>query len=303
MGNVNGREDSGGRNNPYDFGVEEEEEEDDDDDDVEGGGCGNAQISMASQDDRYGNHGDGEFMGQSPPPSPRASHYPLLFRPQMIVVPLQRLDEMHIPSPSWMQTVSGHDDMYYEQGIPTMITWSYGGKEVSIEGSWDNWKTRTLLERSGKDFAIMKVLPSGVYRYRFIVDGQWRYLPDMLWIHDEAGNPCNILDLQDYVPEDVESISGFEPPQSPESSYNNLQLVAEDYAKEPPLVPSHLQMTLLNVPSAHMEIPPPFSRPHHVVLNHLFMQKGRRPSVVAFGSTHRFLSKFVTVVLYKSIQR
>ncbi|XP_027089537.1 SNF1-related protein kinase regulatory subunit beta-2-like [Coffea arabica] len=290
MGNVNGREDGGDGNSPSGLDAED--------------GGGGAQQSLAAQEGRYGNHADvGEFMGQSPPPSPRASHSPLMFRPQMPVVPLQRPDEMHIPSPSWMQTMSGHDDMYYEQGIPTMITWSYDGNEVAVEGSWDNWKTRTLLERSGKDFTIMKVLPSGVYQYRFIVDGQWKYLPDMPWIHDEAGNPCNILDLQDYVPEDIESVSGFEPPQSPESSYNNLQLVAEDYAKEPPLVPPHLQMTLLNIPSAHLEIPPPFSRPQHVVLNHLYMQKGRSPSVVALGSTHRFLSKYVTVVLYKSIQR
>jgi len=58
------------------------------------------------------------------------------------VVPLQRPDEMHVPSPSWMQTTSGYEDMYSELGIPTMITWSYDGKEVAVEGSWDNWKTR-----------------------------------------------------------------------------------------------------------------------------------------------------------------
>lgn len=110
--------------------------------------------------------------------------------------------------------------------------------------------------------------------------------------------------MQDYVPEDIESISCFEPPLSPDSSYSNMQLGAEDYAKEPPLVPPHLQMTLLNAPSSHMEVPPPLSRPQHVVLNHLYMQKGRSsPSVVALGSTNRFLSKYVTVVLYKSIQR
>lgn len=109
---------------------------------------------------------------------------------------------------------------------------------------------------------------------------------------------------QEYVPEDLESISSFEPPQSPEMSYNNLQLSTEDFAKEPPIVPPHLQMTLLNVPSSYMEIPPPLSRPQHVVLNHLYMQKGKSsPSVVALGSTHRFLAKYVTVVLYKSMQR
>lgn len=223
---------------------------------------------------------------------------------QVPVVPLQRPDEMQIPNPSWMQTSSGHEDIGNTVGIPTMITWSHDGHEVAVEGSWDNWKTRIPLQRSGKDFTIMKVLPSGVYQYRFLVDGLWKYAPDLPSTQDDDGNAYNILDLQEYVPDDLESISSFEPPQSPEMSYNNLQLTAEDFAKEPPLVPPHLQMTLLNVPASYMEIPPPLSRPQHVVLNHLYMQKGKSgPSVVALGSTHRFLAKYVTVVLYKSMQR
>ncbi|KAI3456585.1 hypothetical protein Pfo_013248 [Paulownia fortunei] len=288
MGNANGREE-GGSDSPS--GVEEP---------------GAAQVSMADQDGAHGSyHAHGaEYMGQSPPPSPRASQSPLMFRPQMPVVPLQRPDELNIPSPSWMQTSLGYEDTYNEQGIPTMITWSYGGKEVAVEGSWDDWKSRKPLQRSGKDFTIMNVLPSGVYQYRFLVDGQWRYSPDQPWDKDDSGNAYNILDLQDYVPEDIDSISGFEPPQSPDSSYNNFQLGQEDFAKEPPMVPPHLNLTLLNAPSPQMEILPPYSRPQHVVLNHLYMHRDRsRPSVVALGSTNRFLSKYVTVVLYKSIQR
>ncbi|KAG9139202.1 hypothetical protein Leryth_018801 [Lithospermum erythrorhizon] len=222
----------------------------------------------------------------------------------MPVVPLQRPDEMHIPSPSWMNSPSGNEDASDEQGIPTMITWSYDAKDVAVEGSWDDWRTRKPLQKSGKDFTIMKVLPSGVYQYRFIVDGQFKYAPELPRTQDEAGNYYNILDLKDYVPEDTKSISGFEPPKSPDSSYNNCQLSVEDFAKEPPIIPPHLQLTLLNAPSLHLEIPPPLSRPQHVVLNHLYMQKGASsPSVVALGSTHRFLSKYVTVVLYKSINR
>ena len=114
---------------------------------------------------------------------------------------------------------------------------------------------------------------------------------------------CNIVTCAGIHSEDIESIAGSEPPQSPDSSYNNIKLRAEDFAKETPLVPPHLQMTLLNMPSYLMEIPPP-SRPQHVVLNHLYGQKGRAsPSVVVLGSTHRFLSKYVMVVLYKSKQR
>lgn len=280
MGNVNARED--GSNSPS--GVEE----------------GESNNSVQEE----GIIVPDGLMGQSPPHSPRATHSPLMFTPQVPVVPLQRPDEMQIPNPSWMQTSSGYEDMGDGVGIPTMITWSHDGCEVSVEGSWDNWKTRIALQRSGKDFTIMKVLPSGVYQYRFLVDGLWKYAPDLPSTQDDDGNVYNILDLQEYVPDDLESISSFEPPQSPETSYNNLQLTAEDFAKEPPLVPPHLQMTLLNVPASYMEIPPPLSRPQHVVLNHLYMQKGKSgPSVVALGSTHRFLAKYVTVVLYKSMQR
>ncbi|KAJ4881144.1 5'-AMP-activated protein kinase beta-2 subunit protein [Raphanus sativus] len=244
-----------------------------------------------------------ELMGQSPPQSPRATQSPLMFAPQVPVLPLQRPDEIHIPNPSWMQSPS-YEEACNEQGIPTMITWCHGGKEIAVEGSWDNWKTRSRLQRSGKDFTIMKVLPSGVYEYRFIVDGQWRHAPELPLARDDAGNTFNLLDLQDYVPEDIESISGFEPPQSPEASYSSLLLGAEDYSKEPPLVPPHLQMTLLNLPPASPDIPSPLPRPQHVILNHLYMQKGKSgPSVVALGSTHRFLAKYVTVVLYKSLQR
>lgn len=109
--------------------------------------------------------------------------------------------------------------------------------------------------------------------------------------------------VQDFVPEDLESIASFEPPRSPDSSYNNMQLGSEDYAKEPPLVPPHLQLTLLNTPS-YMDSPIPSSRPQHTVLNHLYLQKGKSgQSVVALGVTHRFRAKYATVVLYKSLQR
>ncbi|KAJ0448296.1 putative AMP-activated kinase, glycogen-binding protein [Helianthus annuus] len=280
MGNVNGRDDGGGGSTAS----------------IGNGPDGNSVVR--------GGGDDNDFMGHSPPPSPRVSGSPLMFTPQVPVAPLQRPDEMQSNN-SWMHNSSGYEDTVPEQGIPTMITWSYDGKEVAVEGSWDNWKTRKPLQRSGKDFIILKVLSSGVYQYRFIVDGQWRYSPDVQWTKDEAGNTFNILDLQEYVPEDIGSISGFEPPRSPDSSYNNLQLGSEDYAKEPPLVPPHLQMTLLNAPPLHhMENPPISSRPQHVVINHLYMQKGKSSdSVVALGSTHRFLSKYVTVVLYKSIHQ
>ncbi|KAK1268592.1 SNF1-related protein kinase regulatory subunit beta-2 [Acorus gramineus] len=255
---------------------------------------------------RGGAHGGPqEPMCQSPPHSPMSAQSPLLFTPQVPAVPMQRQDEMGFSQNEWMQNAVEFEDMFYEQGIPTMITWSYGGKDVAVEGSWDNWKTRKTLHRSGKDFTIVKVLPSGVYQYRFIVDGEWKYAPDMPWMPDDTGNPCNVLDLEETVPEDISNIACFEPPESPVSSYNGWQLGSEDYSKDPPLVPHHLSLTTLNTySSSSFDGSTSPSRPRHVVLNHLYIQKGKSgQSVVALGSSYRFLAKYVTVVLYKYVQR
>ncbi|KAI5434858.1 hypothetical protein KIW84_021612 [Lathyrus oleraceus] len=83
----------------------------------------------------------------------------------------------------------------------------------------------------------------------------------------------NFTILKDYVPEDIGSISGFEPPQSPTSSYDNSQLSSEDYAEEPPLVPPHFATTMLNVHTTNMEIQPPTPKPQHGVLNQLYIKK------------------------------
>lgn len=59
------------------------------------------------------------------------------------MVPLQRPDEMQTPiHPRMHAPPSTYEEMSNEQGIPTMITWNYDGKEVAVEGSWDNWKSR-----------------------------------------------------------------------------------------------------------------------------------------------------------------
>ena len=48
--------------------------------------------------------------------------------------------------------------------------------------------------------------------------------------------------------------------------------MAEDFAKEPPPPPAHLQLTLLNVPPA-MDAAASLPRPQHVILNHVYCQR------------------------------
>ncbi|XP_058107490.1 SNF1-related protein kinase regulatory subunit beta-1-like [Magnolia sinica] len=249
-----------------------------------------------------------DSMANTPPDSPGISRSPLLFAPQVPVAPLQRAADIPpVSNQMWMNETHGPLDLPPEQGIPTMITWNFGGNDVAVEGSWDNWNSRKKLQRSGKDHSILLVLPSGVYQYKFIVDGDRRYIPDLPCIADEMGCISNLLDVNDYVPENLESVAEFEPPPSPDSSYGHLFLADEDFAKEPLAVPPQLHLTVLGMPSPTTEpsssssLPP---KPQHVVLNHLFIEKGwASQSLVALGLTHRFQSKYVTVVLYKPLRR
>ncbi|KAL6519046.1 galactose metabolism-related protein [Orobanche hederae] len=264
MGNANGRED----------GIEN------------GGGGGNEILGGA-------NHA----------PTARVSSSDVMVScphdPRAPVLPSQRNDSTSY-NPLRQNGSQRVVDHLPEQGIPTIITWSLGGNNVAVEGSWDNWRTRKLLQRSGKDHSVLLVLPSGIFRYKFIVDGEVRYIPDIPNETDEMGNVCNLLDVHGYVPENLDSVAEFEAPSSPESSYSQVFPVDEDFAKDPMLVPPQLQSPVLGLENQKETAS---SKPKHVVLNHLFMEKGQASqSVIALSLTHRFQSKYVTVVLYKPLK-
>uniref|UniRef100_A0A0A9GVU2 Association with the SNF1 complex (ASC) domain-containing protein n=1 Tax=Arundo donax TaxID=35708 RepID=A0A0A9GVU2_ARUDO len=236
-------------------------------------------------------------MLEQPPP------VPYLFASQVPVTPLQRPTEF---SPVFNHSpINGSDEPNnrnsQEKGIPTLIIWSQGGNEVFLEGSWDNWTSRRALERSGKDHTILLVLPSGVYHYRIIVDGELRYVPELPHVTDERGQVTNLLDVHDYVPENLDSVAEFEAPPSPEHSYYLQYPGDKEYAKEPPTLPPQLLMSVLGDTHNTDEQTP---KPQHVVLNHLFIEKGwGSQSLLALGVTHRFESKYVSVVLYKPLRR
>ncbi|CAL4901402.1 unnamed protein product [Urochloa decumbens] len=236
-------------------------------------------------------------MLEPPPP------VPYLFTPQIPVTPLQRPTEFspafnHSPINGTDESTTNHSP---EKGIPTLITWSQGGNEVFLEGSWDNWTSRRALERSGKDHTILLVLPSGVYHYRIIVDGDLRYIPEQPYVTDERGQVANLLDVHDYVPESLDSVAEFEAPPSPEHSYDLQYPGDEEFAKEPPTLPPQLLMSVLGDADDTDEQTP---KPQHVVLNHLFIEKGwGSQSLLALGVTHRFESKYVSFVLYKPLRR
>ncbi|XP_057479295.1 SNF1-related protein kinase regulatory subunit beta-1-like [Actinidia eriantha] len=297
MGNANGREDAA------DGGVP---------DDVSGRSNGDLSFRVNHAPGTHppsGRVASSDWMANSPPDSPGRSGSPLTFAPQVPVAPLLRKEGPPFVNRMRQNEPPGAVDLPAEQGIPTLITWNHGGNDVAVEGSWDSWTSRKMLQRSGKDHSILLVLPSGIYHYKFIVDGEQRYIPDLPFVADETGHVCNLLDVHDYVPENFESVEEFEAPPSPDSSYSDGFLREEDFAKDPVMVPSQLHLTVVgmqnpHVPPSSSSSSPSSSRPQHVVLNHLFIEKGwASQSVVALGLTHRFQSKYVTVVLYKPLKR
>jgi 5'-AMP-activated protein kinase regulatory beta subunit len=67
-------------------------------------------------------------------------------------------------------------------------------------------------------------------------------------------------------------------------SYSNPHPAADDYAKEPPVMPPHLQLTLLNVPPT-ADTRACLPRPQHVILNHIYLQRGQvRAGCMGFGT-------------------
>ncbi|KAH7302587.1 hypothetical protein KP509_23G078600 [Ceratopteris richardii] len=103
--------------------------------------------------------------------------------------------------------------------------------------------------------------------------------------------------------ENAENGGSREPPRSPGESYDNPFNAFDDESKDPPTVPPQLlQRTLLNIHQS--DYGSCSSNPPHVLLNHLYIENGEiAKSVLALGFTHRYRSKYVTVVLYKPISK
>ncbi|GAM25701.1 hypothetical protein SAMD00019534_088760 [Acytostelium subglobosum LB1] len=184
-----------------------------------------------------------------------------------------------------------------QEAVPTVFTWSGGGKEVYIAGSFNNWKEKIPLSHSEKDFTLIYNLPPGVHQYKFIVDGKWVHSSEQPVAADTKGNLINFVEVKS---KDLSSeLSSFKMSSTPPGSYTK-SIPAEEFQKlPPPSLPPHLRRALLNTqPST--EDPTLLPLPHHVMLNHLYSLP-RKDKVTILGVTNRYKTKFVTTVLYKPV--
>ncbi|CAG8442650.1 6769_t:CDS:2 [Ambispora gerdemannii] len=88
-------------------------------------------------------------------------------------------------------------EMNQSKAIPTIITWSQGGNNVFVTGSFNNWNKNIRLCKSSNDFTTVISLPSGTHKLKFIVDDEWKCSNDLEIATDPDGNLVNYVEVSE----------------------------------------------------------------------------------------------------------
>ncbi|KAI8351494.1 5'-AMP-activated protein kinase beta subunit, interation domain-containing protein [Choanephora cucurbitarum] len=196
-----------------------------------------------------------------------------------------------------------------QQGVPTIITWSQGGHQVYVTGTFNGWKHKIKLIKSTHDFSAIIELPPGTHRLKFIVDDEWKCSNEMETATDPDGNLVNYLQVLDDDEEDADEFGDHEittvsSPSLPDE-YTSvippelLQLAKEKHRKkilmewekkQPPGLPPHLEKVLLNSTTVSEEDNSVLHEPNHVTLNHLYACS-IKDNVMALATTSRYRKK------------
>jgi len=208
--------------------------------------------------------------------------------------------------------------------VPVVFHWEYGGKEVYISGSFNDWKSRIPLSHSGGEYAAIIELPSGTHYFKYLVDGNWIHDPNQKTENDAFGGRNNVIivkqsdfDVTEALLRDEGKIKNYDGSNntsstgrlSPPGSYSQLVPSADDPliaydtigAAVPPSLPPHLLNVILNQDNIDQEDATLLPIPNHVALNHLYALS-IKDNVMTLSGTHRYRRKYVTTVLYKPIK-
>ncbi|KAH8416159.1 hypothetical protein KR222_009513 [Zaprionus bogoriensis] len=187
--------------------------------------------------------------------------------------------------------------------LPTVLRWDYGGKNVTISGTFSKWKPITMV-RSHGNFVTIIDLPEGDHQYKFCVDGEWKHDPKLKSVENDEGDKNNLVSVR---------ASDFEVFQALAKDSENVPNYAEkEYSQEvpqvkpwekvsgPPVLPPHLLQVILNKDTPLSCEPTLLPEPNHVMLNHLYALS-IKDGVMVLSATHRYRKKYVTTLLYKPI--
>ncbi|KAK9721192.1 galactose metabolism- protein [Basidiobolus ranarum] len=213
--------------------------------------------------------------------------------------------------------------------VPTIISWTQGGTNVYVTGTFNEWKHKIRLNRSTTDFTTVINFPPGRHRLKFIIDEEWKCSNDLLIAPDADGNLVNFIDVSTGY-----EISGLQcnqegdgnsenknelasPLGSPSGSYSNdipeyltsldkgdsfasPSSTTDKVTKKPPTLPPHLEKVLLNSANVSKDDTMMLPVPNHVVLNHLYACS-IRDGVMAVAGTTRYRQKYMSTVYYRPV--
>ncbi|KAI1317937.1 hypothetical protein EDD11_007459 [Mortierella claussenii] len=112
-------------------------------------------------------------------------------------------------------------DLSYDGFVPTIITWSQGGTNVYVTGTFNNWKQKVRLNKSTSDFSTILNLPPGTHRIKFIVDDEWKCSTELSAATDAEGNLVNFLEVDDEEQDELEGGHDIPINDSPAGSYTD----------------------------------------------------------------------------------
>ncbi|KAF9582101.1 galactose metabolism- protein [Lunasporangiospora selenospora] len=105
--------------------------------------------------------------------------------------------------------------------VPTIITWSQGGTNVYVTGTFNNWKQKVRLNKSNSDFSTILNLLPGTHRIKFIVDDEWKCSTELPAATDAEGNLVNFLEVADEEQDELEGTHGSYTDQIPLYAQSN----------------------------------------------------------------------------------
>ncbi|XP_017066220.1 5'-AMP-activated protein kinase subunit beta-1 [Drosophila eugracilis] len=197
----------------------------------------------------------------------------------------------------------GEEDDIRKTALPTVLRWDGGGKNVTISGTFSNWKPITMV-RSHQNFVTIIDLPEGDHQYKFCVDGEWKHDPKLKSVENDEGQRNNLVSVRESdfevfqaLAKDSENVTNYA-----EKEYSQEVPQAKPWEKVsgPPVLPPHLLQVILNKDTPLSCEPTLLPEPNHVMLNHLYALS-IKDGVMVLSATHRYRKKYVTTLLYKPI--
>jgi hypothetical protein len=76
----------------------------------------------------------------------------------------------------------------------TELEWNYGGNDVKIAGSFNNWQPENMIKCENKWIYKLNLLDNDI-TFKFIIDGEWK-IDESKDKSEDNGNINNIIKIQ-----------------------------------------------------------------------------------------------------------